>query len=105
MTQPTKIRNNKVLKTVLLAAASIGLYAALFANESLVVEYYTKGNFYAALPVMTAFLFSFVHAGFASQCLEVLGLTARKTPSTRPTVSEQKQPAIEKDKRLQLQAN
>ena len=71
-------KNGQILKTVALAAGSVGLYALLFANEASVVEFYTKGGAYAALPVVTAFLFSFVHGAFASNFLSVLGLEAKK---------------------------
>ncbi len=91
MAQSPTSKNKKIAKTVLMAAASIGLYALLFANEATVTEYYTKGNVYAALPIGTAFLFSFVHGGFASQLLETLGLTARKTQTIEISVQEQKQ--------------
>ena len=92
----------KTLKTVLLACASIGLYTALFANEAMVIEYYTKGSFYAALPVATVLVFSFVHGAFASQCLETLGITARKSIAPSPSITKQKKPAVKKDQRVHL---
>lgn len=104
MEKSPKSKNRKVLKTVVLAAASIGLYTLLFANEATVTEFYTKGSYYAALPVLTAFGFSFVHGAFASQCLETLGLTARKSTAPSPTITKQKQSDVKKDKRPRLNA-
>jgi L-asparagine transporter-like permease len=95
----------KTSKTVLLAAASIGLYTALFANEATITEYYTKGSFYAALPVVTALVFSFVHGAFASQCLETLGITARKSTAPSPSITKQKQSVVKKDQRVHLNVN
>lgn len=102
MTQSPKPKNGSVVKTLVLAAASTGLYAALFANEATVLEFFTKGNGYAALPVVTAFLFSFVHGAFASQCLETLGLTARKSTAPQASITKQKQPGVKKGQRPQL---
>ena len=92
----------KYLKTAVLACASIGMYTALFANEATVLEFYTKGSYYAALPVLTALAFSFVHGAFASQCLETLGITARKSTAPSITITKQKQPAVKKDNRARL---
>lgn len=102
MAETKTSRNGKVLKTAVLAAASIGLYTALFANEPLVVEYYTKGHAFAALPVLTAFGFSFVHGAFANQCLETLGLTARVSKKPEVAATKQKQTTVKKDQRPRL---
>lgn len=93
------------LKISMLAAASVGIYAALFANEASVITYYTKGGAYAALPVLTAFAFSIIHGSFAGQCLEALGLTA--SISTRESIdaSKKKKTVIRKDQRPRLEAN
>lgn len=105
MNPSQKSRTGQITKTFLLSAASIGLYATLFANEATVTEYYTKGGVYAALPIATAFVFSFVHGGFASQLLETLGLTARKTTSSQVSIQKQKQPTAKKAQRLELNIN
>lgn len=105
MTQSPKSNGKRLLKTLVLGAASAGLYVALFANEATVLEYYTKGSVYAALPVLTAFGFSFIHGAFASQCLETLGLTARKSTAPSPSITKQKQPVVKKDQRAQLKVD
>jgi hypothetical protein len=100
--QPNQKRK-MLLKTAVLAACSAGIYTALFANEATVTQYFTRGNIYAALPVLTAFAFSVIHGAFASQCLEALGITAKKTPAARVETSQQKQKAVRKDQRPRLE--
>ncbi len=95
----------KNFKTLLLAAATVGLYTALFANESAVTDYYTRGSFYAALPVLTALAFSIIHGAFASQCLELMGLTAKKSITTSTSITKEKQSTVKKDTRARLNVN
>ncbi|MBU2513396.1 hypothetical protein KJ966_18810 [bacterium] len=105
MTQSPQSQSRKWLKTALLAAATVGIYAALFANEATVTKFYTKGSFYAALPVLTAFAFSIIHGAFAGQCLEMLGITASKSTIASTTIKKQKQPVVKKDQRARLTVN
>ncbi len=63
---------------LLFGALSLAAYGFLFSNETLVTKTFTLGGWHAAFPVMTAFLFSFVHGAFASNLLTVLGLEAKK---------------------------
>ncbi len=103
MTQFPHSRSQKFTKTTLLATASIGLYSVFFANEATVTMYFTKGGYYALLPVLTAFAFSIIHGAFAGQCLEVLGISARKSSSA--SLSIKKQPVVKKDQRARLNVN
>ena len=57
------------------------LYAAVFLNEGTVMTYFTKGGVYAALPVMTAFIFSFAHGAFTGSFWSALGIEASKKSS------------------------
>jgi len=66
------------LKAVVFGVLSIASYVALFSNRTLVMDYFTRGHAYAALPIVTAFFFSFVHGAFASNVLDVLGIEAAK---------------------------
>jgi len=63
---------------IVFGIASVGAYLLLFSNLGWVMDKYTMGGWYAALPVGTAFVFSFIHGAFASNVLESLGLTAKK---------------------------
>ena len=77
-TQKSYKTKKPVGKMVLFGAASVSLYVFLFANEAMVTETFTLGGWNAAFPVMTAFLFSFIHGAFASNLLSVIGLEAKK---------------------------
>jgi hypothetical protein len=73
-------KNNKpYVKTIIFGAISIASYIALFTNEGLVTDTYTKGGYYAAFPILTAFWFSFIHGTFGSNLLDVIGFKAKKS--------------------------
>jgi len=78
-TQTAYRKRRPVAKMVLFGAMSLGMYLMLFTNEALVTNTYTLGGWYAALPVGTAFAFSFIHGAFASNFLGVLGLEPKKS--------------------------
>jgi nucleotide-binding universal stress UspA family protein len=86
-------------KTVALGAAAAGLYAAVFLNSGTIMRYFTRGGWYAALPIATVFIFSFVHGAFASNVWSLLGIEATKKvqPRVAPT-----RPAQRKRPRPQL---
>lgn len=77
-TQTVFHKKKPIGKMVLFGAMSLGSYFLLFSNEALVTNTYTLGGWYAALPVGTAFAFSFLHGAFASNFLDVLGLEPKK---------------------------
>ncbi len=66
------------LKTLLFGAISLASYIYLFTNEGLVTDTYTKGGYYAAFPILTAFWFSFMHGAFGSNMISLTGLEAKK---------------------------
>jgi hypothetical protein len=101
--QHEKVSKGKIMtKVVGLGLASAALYAAVFTNSGTVMKYFTKGGFYAALPIVTVFIFSFVHGSFASNVWSLLGIEAAK--KTQPQVTA-KRPATRKRPRPQLQIN
>jgi hypothetical protein len=71
-------------KTIGFGVLSVACYAAVFANTGTVQEYFTKGGWYAALPIATVFAFSFVHGSFTSYLWSLLGIEARKQETDRP---------------------
>jgi hypothetical protein len=87
-------------KTVGLGIAAAALYAAVFLNADTVMKYFTRGAWYAALPVATVFVFSFVHGAFASQFWSLMGIEATKKVQPRPTAA--KRPVARKRPRPQL---
>lgn len=59
---------------------SIVLYVALFKMEGRINETFGKGGLYAFLPILTAFLFSFIHGNFTGEFWSALGIEpSRKT--------------------------
>ena len=78
-TQTTYRKKKPIGKMFLFGAMSLGAYGLLLSNMKLVTDTFTLGGWYAALPVGTAFLFSFVHGAFASNFLSVLGLEPKKS--------------------------
>ncbi|MDD5642272.1 MAG: universal stress protein [Syntrophales bacterium] len=93
-------RTKMIGKTVGLGLAAAALYAAVFLNTDTVMKYFTKGAWYAALPVATVFIFSFVHGAFASQFWSLMGIEATKKAQPRPTAA--KRPVARKRPRPQL---
>lgn len=72
-----KTKSTAYLKTLMLGLVSIASYYLLLTNQELVTKYFIKGGYYAALPIVTALYFSFVHGAFASSLLGILGITAK----------------------------
>lgn len=66
------------LKALILGIISIVSYIALFSRQETVTSITTKGGVYAALPIIAAFYFSFIHGAFASNILSMLGIEASK---------------------------
>jgi hypothetical protein len=100
--EPEVSRSKLVGKTIALGLGAAALYAAVFLNSDLVMKYFTKGGIYAALPVATVFLFSFVHGAFASNLWSVLGIEATKkvqprVSTSRPTPRKRPRPQLRID--------
>lgn len=74
-------------KTLLYGAVTAVLYAAVFSHSDAILQLFTRGGIYAALPIATVFVFSFAHGSFAHNLWSVLGIEAvTKRPAQRPTV-------------------
>jgi hypothetical protein len=95
-----KNRGKLITRTVGIGMASAALYAAVFTHSGTVMKYFTKGSFYAALPIVTVFIFSFVHGAFASNLWSLLGIEAAK--KVQPRVAP-KRPVPRKRPRPQIQ--
>ena len=57
---------------------SIALFTALFTNQDLVSSAFTRGGWYAFLPIVTALLFSLVHGSFTGHFWTVMGIEAAR---------------------------
>jgi hypothetical protein len=102
MAKEQKVSRTKLVgRTIALGVGAAALYAAVFTNTGTVMHYFTKGGLYAALPVATVFIFSFVHGAFASNLWSVLGIEATK--KTQPRVAPR--PVSRKRPRPQLRVN
>ena len=66
-------------KTAILGVISFTSYYFLLTNQELVTKYFIKGGYYAALPIVAALYFSLVHGAFASNVLNILGITAKSS--------------------------
>lgn len=73
-----RTKGKPYFKVIALGLLSLVLYVAVFTNEVYVREIWAKGGVYAALPILTVFIFSFVHGSFANYVFSVLGLEAKK---------------------------
>jgi hypothetical protein len=85
-------KSKPVAKTIMLGLAAAALYTAVFANADTVMKYFTRGSWYAALPIATVFMFSFVHGSFASNLWSVLGIEAKKKDVLQKTEEKVVQP-------------
>ncbi len=57
---------------------SLWLYALVFWKQDALLDAMSRGRWYAALPIVTVFLFSFVHGAFANYLWKVLGIRAKR---------------------------
>lgn len=73
-----KKKKKPYLQVVLLGIISVASYGGVFMYQEEVTEFTTRGAFYAALPLIAAFYFSFVHGAFSSGVLSVFGIEAKK---------------------------
>ncbi len=83
-------------RTVGYGLLSAACYAAVFTHADAAMRYFTQGGWYAALPITTVLVFSFVHGAFAHNLWSMLGIEAHQRNRVRQT--ERK--VIEKRKQL-----
>ena len=89
MTRETKQqRNTEIKKTIGYGLITAALYGSVFWNADTVMSYFTKGGFYAALPVATVFVFSFAHGAFASNLWSLMGIKPMKKDALQPSVGK-----------------
>lgn len=65
-------------KLLFAGIVSIGLYALLLLKQDIINDFVGRGGIYAILPILTAFIFSFVHGSFTGNFWTVLGIEAAK---------------------------
>ncbi len=78
-------KRKPVGSTIGYGLVTAAMYAAVFTNADTVMNYFTRGGWYAALPIVTVFAFSFAHGAFAHNLWSLLGVEAAKKESLRET--------------------
>lgn len=71
-------RKKPVGAMVVMGIISIALYATLLLKQDLINENFAKGGWFALLPIITAFVFSYFHGGFTGHFWTVLGVEAAR---------------------------
>lgn len=66
------------LRTIGLGVLSLGLYVLLFTYEQDVLRLSLEGAWGFLVPIVIAFIFSFVHGAFTGGFWDMLGLKAKK---------------------------
>ncbi|MDP3481178.1 MAG: universal stress protein [Desulfoprunum sp.] len=79
----TTSRKRHVKNCFVFGALTVGVYAAVFINQDLVMTYFTKGGIYALLPVAVVFAVSYAHGNFSSSFWSALGIEGSKVAATK----------------------
>jgi len=72
------MKKKPIGKMMAYGASSAALYSVLLMNQGTITSLFTRGSWYAALPIATAFAISFIHGHFTSYLWSVLGVEATK---------------------------
>jgi hypothetical protein len=71
-------KKKPVGKMIMMGIISLALYTYLLSSQDQVNSTFAKGGWYALLPIITAFVFSFVHGNFTGDFWTVLGVEAAR---------------------------
>ena len=75
-------KKQALMKMIGFGVASAAVYGAVFQHANAITELFARGGMYAAAPIATVFLVSYVHGGFASNLWSALGITANVSSKT-----------------------
>ena len=82
-------KKQAVVRMIGFGAASAAVFGAIFQFANPITEMFSRGGFYAAMPIATVFLVSYVHGSFASNMWTALGINAKQpTKTLKPTVTK-----------------
>jgi hypothetical protein len=104
----TTSRKRHMKNCFVFGALTVGLYAAVFSSQSVVMTYFTKGGLYALLPVALVFAVSYVHGNFTSAFWSALGIEGSKATVNKEVEVRKEAPAtadIRKDTRPRAQVS
>lgn len=82
LTMSERTRKRNVLRTLFFGTMAVALYAAVFSHADAITTLSAKGGLYAVVPVITVFLFSYVHGSFTGAFWSALGIEASKGAKT-----------------------
>lgn len=68
-----------LLATLLFGLVSGVLYLALYHYAQPILEYSRQGRWYFIVPIVIAFVFSYVHGQFTGQFWDLLGMRAKSS--------------------------
>nr|CBX28891.1 hypothetical protein N47_B20370 [uncultured Desulfobacterium sp.] len=91
-------KKKPVGKTLGYGAITVAFYAAVFTNADIVTNYFSRGGWYAALPILTVFAFSFAHGAFASNFWSLMGIEAARADVKVVTIEKSVQDDVQTKK-------
>jgi len=65
-------------KTAVYGIFSLVLYILLYLFEDSILDLSSRGRWYFLLPILAAFVFSFMHGNFTAHFWDMLGIKAKK---------------------------
>ena len=71
-------RKKPVVAMIVMGIISLALYTTLLMKQDVINSTFAQGGWYAFLPIIVAFVFSYFHGGFTGHFWTVLGVEAAK---------------------------
>jgi F0F1-type ATP synthase assembly protein I len=71
-------KKKPVTAMIVMGVISLALYAILLLKQDVINSTFAQGGWFALLPIITAFVFSFFHGGFTGHFWTVLGVEAAR---------------------------
>lgn len=72
------VKKKPIGKMLAMGIISLAFYAVLLSKQEIANDYFSRGGMYAFLPIIVAFIFSFVHGSFTGNFWTVLGIEAAR---------------------------
>lgn len=74
----SKVKKKPIGKMLVMGIISLALYTLLLSKQDVIISYIGQGGLYSILPIITAFIFSYVHGSFTGDFWTVMGIEAAK---------------------------
>jgi len=71
-------KKKPVTAMVVMGIVSLALYTTLLMKQDVINSTFAQGGWYALLPIIVAFVFSYFHGGFTGYFWTVLGVEAAR---------------------------